>query len=566
MLVGVLAGLLAVLGVLQYRWIGTLSAAEAARMHRTLRLGVTGFSEAVYQPLDRLYEHFLIDLLADDDALASILAARYRRWQATADHPALLAGLYHVTFAPDGTPRLAHFDAEAGALASQSWPQALAAWQVYFHQIDVRPSLPVQPPGLPVPLLAPPGTDRAGFLLLMLDERYAAETLFPSLAQTYLLPTDDADYTVRVVTHEDPGRVLYQSHDVAPATPPAAEAILGLRGRVEITTHNRGDEEAFVTILRSDSVRTPDVAMRVTEDERVVLGDAPRRAAAQTTGPVQPWRLAVHHRAGSIEAAVGRWRRRNLGVSFGILLLLGGAAGLLTISARRARRLAAQQMAFVAGVTHELRTPLAVIRSAAENLADGIVDDPAQARRYGTLIDAEGRRLSALVEQALALAGAHAQAPPTLRPLALGPFLDEAIARCRRTFEPDVPVALDLEKDLPPILADARALEAALCNLLGNAHKYGGGWIGVEARRQQDVVALTVRDRGAGIPADELPHVFEPFFRGRAAREAQVRGSGLGLSLVQRTAETLGGRVGVETTPGRGSAFTLYLPLAPADA
>ena len=117
--------------------------------------------------------------------------------------------------------------------------------------------------------------------------------------------------------------------------------------------------------------------------------------------------MVVKHRAGSLEAAVAATRRRNLAISFGILLLLGASVGFIVLSSRRAQRLATQQMEFVAGVSHELRTPLAVICSAAENLADGVIDNRDQIKRYGGLIRDEGRRLTGMVEQVLEFAGAQ---------------------------------------------------------------------------------------------------------------------------------------------------------------
>ena len=198
-----------------------------------------------------------------------------------------------------------------------------------------------------------------------------------------------------------------------------------------------------------------------------------------------------------------------------------------------------------------------------------VITDPEQARRYGTLIHSEGRRLSEVVEQALALAGAQSNhAALDLTTVAVGPLLEQTLARCRPTLDPHhADVTLDLPDGLPPVRADAAALEAALCNLIANAAKYGGpdGWIGLEARHQTHGrtpgVQITVRDHGPGIPADELPHLFEPFFRGRAARQAQIRGSGLGLSLVKNTVEAHGGRVTVESAVGQGSAFTIHLPV-----
>src|SRR5207302_6342536 len=111
------------------------------------------------------------------------------------------------------------------------------------------------------------------------------------------------------------------------------------------------------------------------------------------------------HRQGSLDAIVTKSRRRNMAISIGVLGLLGASFLIVIASAQRERRLARQQMAFVAAVSHELRTPLAVICSAAENLSDGVVADGAQVKKYGSLIQTEGRRLGDMVERVMAFAG-----------------------------------------------------------------------------------------------------------------------------------------------------------------
>ena len=113
------------------------------------------------------------------------------------------------------------------------------------------------------------------------------------------------------------------------------------------------------------------------------------------------WRLVIKHRHGSLEDAVTHIRRHNLAISLGILALLAMTMGLMMVATQRAQRLARQQIEFVAGVTHELNTPLTAIRSAGQNLAAGVVAEPGQVKRYGDLIESEGRRLSDMVGQAL---------------------------------------------------------------------------------------------------------------------------------------------------------------------
>jgi two-component system alkaline phosphatase synthesis response regulator PhoP len=283
------------------------------------------------------------------------------------------------------------------------------------------------------------------------------------------------------------------------------------------------------------------------------------------------WKLMFKHRAGSLEASVHANRTRNLFLSFGILLLLTAAVGLLYNSLRRARRLAEQQMEFVAGVSHELRTPLAVIHSAAENLADGVVQNAEQSKRYGDLIRKEGRRLTEMVEQVLELAGVQSgRRRYTFRPASVASTIERALSSCDGSLrEAGFAVSKSIAPNLPETAIDDRAIQTALRNLITNAIKYSDGqtWLGIEARVEQNgkgpAIAITVRDKGRGIPAYELPFIFDRFYRGHAVREAQIHGNGLGLSLVKSTVEAHGGQVTVESEPGKGSAFTLHLPVRP---
>jgi signal transduction histidine kinase len=261
-------------------------------------------------------------------------------------------------------------------------------------------------------------------------------------------------------------------------------------------------------------------------------------------------------------------RRRNLAIGFSILLLLGFSMALVTVSVRRAQRLAQQQMNFVAGVSHELRTPLAVICSAGENLADGMITDPRQSRKYGVLIREEGRRLASMVEQVLNFAGIHsARKLYDFQPLDPISLVERALTVCIPSISPD---GFQIEKEIaapvPPILGDNMALGVCLENLLRNAMQYSGDsrWIGVKVAAlregQQEYVAITVSDKGIGIDPKDIPHIFTPFYRGSTVIKAQIRGTGLGLSLVKHIVEGHGGRIDLVSKPGQGSAFTLLLP------
>jgi signal transduction histidine kinase len=292
------------------------------------------------------------------------------------------------------------------------------------------------------------------------------------------------------------------------------------------------------------------------------------RSQAVPSEPQGQWRLIITHRAGSVERAVAELRVRNIALSLGTLMLLAGSVILMIAMARRAHRLAQQKIDFVTVVSHELRTPLAVICSAGENLADGVIQEPEHARRYGAVIRGEGRRLAEMVEQVLEFAEIQSgRKAYELAPLDVADVVERALAACQLQVRASgAQVDVRLAPDLPLVLADARALRNAVQNLLSNAIKYGGArpWVGVRVQPAMGArgpeVQIAVEDRGIGIPPADLPHIFEPFYRGREVIAAQIHGSGLGLQLVRHILQAHGGQVSVRSAAG-GSTFILHLPV-----
>jgi signal transduction histidine kinase len=474
---------------------------------------------------------------------------------------------------------------------------------------------------------------RAGYTLLVLNRSYLVDTLLTSLATRFAGSSDGAGYHVMIVGQDDEEQVYFRtaSH-LAPDDfeSPDAVHVMGsaffwqrepltpgamvVRGYAALA--NRDEAMARLLVSRAEEDRLPTIpdrlpyesvaheppfplqaVLRMAREDEVegrltteYLLSALSRLQDEAAFPRPPapsdnvalvaddgrhaWKLMFKHRAGSLEASVRANRTRNLFLSFGILLLLTAAVGLLYNSLRRARRLAEQQMEFVAGVSHELRTPLAVIHSAAENLADGVVQNAEQSKRYGDLIRKEGRRLTEMVEQVLELAGVQSgRRRYTFRPASVASTIERALSSCDGALrEAGFAVSKSIAPNLPETAIDDRAIQTALRNLITNAIKYSDGqtWLGIEARVEQNgkgpAIAITVRDKGRGIPAYELPFIFDRFYRGHAVREAQIHGNGLGLSLVKSTVEAHGGQVTVESEPGKGSAFTLHLPVRPVEA
>src|SRR5262249_14981167 len=279
------------------------------------------------------------------------------------------------------------------------------------------------------------------------------------------------------------------------------------------------------------------------------------------------WRVLVKHRSGSVEAAVGRLRFKNLAVSFGILFLLAGSVLLILVHSRRAQRLGTEQMEVVAGGSHQVCTPPAVIHAVSENLADGLISDKQEIERCGMVIRDDVRRLAAMVEAVLQLAGAfRGKALYHRAPVDVAGLIDKVLARYPQLSDTaEWRLEKDIEDDLPQVSADRAALGSALGNILDNAIKDNGDapWIRISARAQTTPspgVVIVVEDRGRGIATEDLPHIFEPFYRADEVKAAQIHGSGLGLSLVKNIVGGHGGTVEVESAVGNGSAFIITLP------
>lgn len=249
-------------------------------------------------------------------------------------------------------------------------------------------------------------------------------------------------------------------------------------------------------------------------------------------------------------------------------------AGVLLAGIVLAMRTAAREMKlseiksdFVSNVSHELRTPLSSIRVFGELMRLGRVNDSAKVREYGEYIEAEGRRLTQLIDNILDFSHIESGA----RVYHLEEHDPAGVVRdVLREFAPRLQrdgfvVEFMLPADrLPPVRIDEAAIGRALGNLIDNAIKYSGGSRRISVTLEVDgpELAVAVRDFGIGIPREEHERIFDRFHRVGTGLVHDVKGSGLGLAIVKHIAEAHGGRVTVESHPGRGSVFALRVPLA----
>jgi len=220
---------------------------------------------------------------------------------------------------------------------------------------------------------------------------------------------------------------------------------------------------------------------------------------------------------------------------------------------------------FVANVSHELRTPLSILRGYIETLRDDPHTSRDEMRRILEVMERHSRRLNLLVDDLLALAQLESGKSDLQVSKVRVDDLFFTLARDweKKLAEKNLHVVVDLAPDVRVISADPTRLQEILYNLLDNAVKYSspGAEIRLHAQRRDGQVALTVSDTGVGIGPDDLPRIFERFYRVDKARSSELGGTGLGLSIVKHIAQLHGGSVEAESEPGHGTTIRVLLPV-----
>ena len=547
--IALMTAIVITLGVVQYRWAGQISQTEQQRLQSAVETSVRNFSQDFSYDFQQLCESFQLEMAGPANTLETRLLTQYGNWSRASATPNLVTGVHIWRVDPAHVRELASYDEPTHSFREGFWPDRLAPLQAFLMQefsalpkripdreAYFRPWILFEDtPALLRPLYQnTSGTDvePGGFLIVELSGDYLSQIFLPDMVRRNF--GEHPEFQVAVRSAQPPYQSVYSS---VPAP--------------------------------QDSFRSPDDRKNLIE---IVDGELRRRGGPGLRPSVagREWTLLAQHPAGSVESAVAALRRRNLAISFGLLAVLATGMALIFEVARRAQRMARQQMEFVAGVSHELCTPLAVINSAAENLMDGVVEGESEVKDYAGMIRDQGRRLEHLVDEVLQFAAGRVERTGyDLRPVEIGSL----VAQCLLSSEPmlrDAGFVVERRcaASLPSVLADPSAVGMCIENLISNAVKYSGenrslrvGTDVVASAGEPADVQVSVEDHGMGISPVDLPHVFEPFFRVESARERQIRGVGLGLYLVKRAMEGMGGHVSVSSELGRGSRFTLHFPV-----
>lgn len=610
---GVLLCLLSALALIQYHWINQAAETERQRAKTNLITALSNVEVDFDLEITRAFAFFE----APPPSLSEY-SGRYREWVRFAPYPNLVRGVYLVDEDSHGLPKPLILGAPA--INSGEWQKDFAEltlpvtrttlsgpigsqtnFQVFSQagvvgsvralkpevMIDGNPALvfPI-PPVFSTLEVSRPGSSASAsrgikpthdsgpvlfprWGLVVLDAGYIRTTLLPSLVSAHF-PKASSDYDILVVdeTAETRSRVVFRSEVAPPESkfmrPDASIQLLQLRMDCFLPSSSIGETR----IVRSASGGN---ALTISNGLSELLT---RKPPACGTGlpsvgdSAGLWKMLVKHRVGSLDQAMASFRQRNLLLSSGVLLVLALGIVALIAFTERARALAQMQTEFVLGVSHELRTPLAVIRLAADNLKKGMVDNSAEAHKYGEIVGAHASELSRLIEETLAFARIQStELVPCTTAISPEQIVRTSLANCERALQDaGMELELDIAPALPLVDVDVRLMNRCLENLIQNAAKYaaGGRWIAVRVRKatkaKGECVQISVEDRGPGVSSIDLPHIFEEFYRGRQSETSQVPGFGLGLALVKRTIESHRGTVEVQSSEVSGTSFSLFLP------
>ena len=622
-ILGALLLVLSALALVQYRWIDQLAEAQRERAKENLTAALSNVESDFDIEITRAFVAFQVPLSNLD------YPERYKEWTQHAPYPRLIRGVYITeTGQADALPKpvipgeplirssewqrdladlrpppLAGVTAVAsvsGPFGFQTFSTGVAGRPFVLRDpevtIDGNPAFvfPIMPTGPSVATLVthtrraerplpreaivsvggPAGLPTWG--VIVLDADYMRTTFLPSLVNRYLRNAADSDCEILVVKRNSDlsSRAVFPS-----ASAPPENRFVHPDGRISLfelrldcfSPSSSTNALSIVGSLPNVRALSMDSLSEVLARKPPACSSSPPTSADGSGGL---WEMLVRYRGGSLDQAMATFRRRNLLLSGSVLVVLALGICMLVILTERARSLAEMQTEFVLGVSHELRTPLTVIRVAADNLKSGIVESSEQAHKYGEIIDTKALELSNMIEETLQFARMQSATLVGKRiPVAPGHLVKASLANCEPALHnAGVDVELHLAPDLPLIDVDVHLMNICLENLIRNIVKYAaaGRWMAIQVNRATrpdgEKLQISVADRGPGISPVDLPHIFEPFYRGKLAESSQVPGVGLGLTLVKRVLEAHHGTVEVESSESAGTLFSIFLPAHRAEA
>jgi len=320
---------------------------------------------------------------------------------------------------------------------------------------------------------------------------------------------------------------------------------------------------------------SPAMAITISdENQRVLYSNAPPQNGylleTSFDRPFSNWNAAIGLKDTNLDALARDSFLHSAGATVLVLVFLLGGIALTIRATDREARLAQAKSNFVANVSHELKTPLSLISLFSEILELGRVNNEEKKTEYYGIIRHESRRLNKTIDNILDFSRIEAgRKTYQLVDGDMAEVIDNVLSTHRyQIINSGFDVQTDIQRDLPSVLIDRDAMAQAISNLLDNAIKYSGKvkQLSITAKTVESDLSIEIADHGIGIPRAEQAKVFEKFYRVGNGLVHDVKGSGLGLSLVNHIIEAHNGTISVESDLGKGSRFTILLPLARTDA
>jgi signal transduction histidine kinase len=408
-------------------------------------------------------------------------------------------------------------------------------------------------------------------IMWMAGESQRADSLVYTTTAIFSFPERDRDRTVLGGVSFDPN---YLKQKFFP------KFIEELTSQSFTNDPEQISEQGFHELMPQESIEHSDQKLAMMVYPADVLKAEPDRPLAISPGwgsgkpevsyklddPFRGLALGIKFQGTTAEAISRRWVWQSFLILGVLSVLMIGGLVLTYRSVNKQVALARLKSDFVSNVSHELRTPLALIRLYAETLELGRITTQEKKNEYYSIIRKESERLSALINNILDFSRIEAGAKEyDFRDTDIAELVRNTLDSYRYQIEQQgFALEEQIDPGIPSVKVDREAIARALVNLVNNALKYSDSekFLGVRLYREQSVLKLEVSDRGIGIDRNEQSRIFEKFYRTCDPLVHNTKGSGLGLSLVRHITRAHGGDVQVESTPGRGSKFTLSLPLA----
>lgn len=555
-LIAAIVVLLPVLAVLQYYWIGEISKREKEHLRRTFETSALNFSMNFEQKISSLLHYFFIrDTSISDDNLNSYFFQKLKLWRNESDAN-ILKKIYIIDLNNNPIYWLLNEKTdELEKTENLNIPNINDDTIISFAEniSKHRPNILMGKFELLMLPVRIRHNDKR-FLIIELNSDTIINKYIKNGIESFFPSKEELNLIVAIFNPKD-SLIFSNAPDYIKNYQKWEEFSLPF-GMMKPFNMERNLKERFHNLVP---------ALGRTEPPKEKDDDG-FKPAKEFKDDFSPWRLSVGFKSGTLDNEIAVIRFKNMAISFTILLLLAFVIFFIIYTQGKAKKLANQQLQFVAGISHELRTPLTVIRTASENISDGIIDQK-KTKLYGDLIRKQTDRLWEMIENTLSFAGIHSNKQIyNFKPLNVYSVITKVLSHTLFINQgKEINIENNISEDLPNIFADETTLQTAFQNLIINAVKFSNDnavvKIGGEYDSKKKIISVSIEDNGIGISSKDLPKIFEPFFRSNSVIDSGINGNGIGLALVKQIIENHQAKIIVSSRLNFGTTFIIQFPV-----